>query len=257
MLVVGMRVEHGVDGVRQVIFDRPGTLNAIDIEMLEGLLLALEVIRDDPAVRTVILTGVGGGFCSGADLNLIGGFAEVTEDEVAATLRRTMRVSAALRTLPQPTIAVVDGPAVGAGMSFALSCDVRIASRSALLLPSFIRMGLVPDCGLSWLLPRLIGDGAALAMLVAGRPVDAGRAAELGLFWRVCDQPMAAALELAAVFAARPPLAVAATKQLLRAATTGGIEDAIDAEAAAQAAAFHGTEFADSVTAWRTGRHAD
>jgi enoyl-CoA hydratase/carnithine racemase len=205
----------------------------------------------------VILTGASGGFCSGADLNLIDRFAEMSEAEVAATLRHTMRASALLRALPQPTIAAVDGPAAGAGMSFALSCDVRIASPSAILLPSFIRMGLLPDCGLSWLLPRLIGDGAALEILVAGRAVDAARAERLGLFSRVCDDPMAAATELARMFAARPPLAVAATKRLLRAAATGSLDDAIDAEAAAQAAAFHGGEFTELVDAWRSHRNAD
>lgn len=256
-MLVGMRVEHGPDGVCQVVFDRPGTLNAVGPETLECLTRVLTILGDDRTVRALILTGAGGGFCSGADLNMIEGFAEKSEIEVAATLRHTMRVSALLRALPQPTIAVVGGPAAGAGMSFALSCDVRIASPTAVLLPSFIRMGLVPDCGLSWLLPRLIGDGAALEMLVAGRPVAAGRAAELGLFTRVCDDPMAAALELATMFAARPPRAVAATKRLLRAAATSSLEGAIDAEALAQAAAFHRAEFADSVAGWRSGRHAD
>ena len=253
----GLRVECGPVGVCQVIFDRPGTLNSINLVTLEGLLRALDAIRNDSAVRAVILTGANGGFCSGADLNQIDRYAEATEAEVAATLQHSMRAAATLRGLPQPTIAVLDGPAVGAGMSFALSCDVRIASPSSLLLPAFIRMGLLPDCGLSWLLPRLIGDGAALEMLITGRPVDAERAAELGLFTRVCDDPMAAARELATLFAARPPLAVAATKQLLRAAATSSIEEAIDAEAAAQAAAFHRDEFASSVGAWRSHRNAD
>lgn len=255
--LAGLRVEYGPAGVGQVIFDRPGTLNSLDLATMEGLLRALDAIRDDPAVRAVILTGANGGFCSGADLHEIDRYAEATEAEVTATLRHLMRVSAKLRGLPQPTIAVLDGPAVGAGMSFALSCDVRIASPSALLLPAFIRMGLVPDCGLSWLLPRLIGDGAALELLITGRPVDAARAVALGLFTRVCDDPMSAGIELATLFAARPPLAVAATKRLLRAAATSSLEEVIDAEAAAQAAAFHRDEFASSVAAWRSHRTAD
>ena len=253
----GLRVEHAPGGMCQVIFDQPDTCNAVDLETLIDLVRALGAIREDSWVRVVILTGTNGGFCSGADLNMINRFAEFTEAEVTALLQHTMRASALLRALPQPTIAVIDGPAVGAGMSFALSCDVRIASPSAILLPAFIRMGLLPDCGLSWLLPRLIGDGAALEMLIAGRVVDAERAERLGLFSRVCDDPMAVAIELSGMFAARPPVAVAATKQLLRTVATGSLDDAIDTEAAAQAAALHGTEFSELVDAWRSHRNAD
>lgn len=253
----GLRVEDASGGVCRVIFDRPGTGNALDAGTALELVRALRAIRDDSSVRAVILTGANGGFCSGADLNVISQFAEASAAEVTATLRHVMRASALLRALPQPTIAVIDGPAVGAGMAFALSCDVRIASTSAVLLPAFIRMGLLPDCGLSWLLPRLIGDGPALEMLIAGRLVDAGRAERLGLFSRVCEEPMSVASELAAMFAERPPGAVTATKQLLRTAATGSLDDAIEAEAVAQAAAFHREEFAAHVAAWRSHRNAD
>jgi enoyl-CoA hydratase/carnithine racemase len=253
----GLRVEHASDGVCQVIFDRPGTSNALDPDTAADLVRELRAIGADPNVRAVILTGANGGFCSGADLNVIDRFSEVSEAEVTATLRHIMRASALLRDLSRPTIAVVGGPAVGAGMALALSCDVRIASPSAILLPAFIRMGLLPDCGLSWLLPRMIGEGAALEMLIAGRAVDAERAERLGLFSQVCDDPMAAATELARMFAARPPAAVAATKRLLRTVATGSLDDAIDAEAVAQAAAFHGAEFAEHFAAWRSHRNAD
>jgi enoyl-CoA hydratase/carnithine racemase len=125
------------------------------------------------------------------------------------------------------------------------------------LFPSFIRMGLLPDMGASWLLPRLIGEGAALQLLLAGRPIDAESALRIGLVHQLSDDAFAAALDLATTFAARPAPAVVATKRLLREAADGDLAQAVDLEAGAQAAAIHGSEFAGMFATWRAARVFD
>jgi enoyl-CoA hydratase/carnithine racemase len=253
----GLRVEHPAPGVRMLIFDRREARNSLDIGVLGRLADEVTLVGADPSVRTVLLAGANGAFCAGADFRALQELSDLSEAQVARVLERAMLVANALRNLPQPTIAAIDGPAVGAGMSLALACDIRIGSPSMVLLPAFIRMGLLPDTGASWLLPKVIGEGPALELLLSGRPVDAHRALRLGLVSDVCDDVVAAALELARTFAERPPAAVAATKRLLREAGGGGLAMAIGLEATAQAAAIHGGEFAASFATWRTSRVAD
>lgn len=253
----GLRVENPAEGVRVLVLDRRERRNPLDVDVLTRLDHELALIRTDSAVRTVILTGANGAFSSGADFALIEQLSQRPEAEVAELLGRQMRVVDLLWALPQPTIAAIDGPAVGAGMSLALACDIRVGSPTMALFPSFIRMGLVPDMGASWLLPRLIGEGAALELLLTGRPVDAEYALRIGLAHKLSDDPLTTALDLAATFAARPATAVAATKRLLRRAADGDLARAVDLEAGAQAAAVHGNEFADMFTAWRATRIAD
>ncbi|MFB8275294.1 enoyl-CoA hydratase/isomerase family protein [Nocardia colli] len=252
----GLRVERRPDGVCVLVLDRPERRNALTDRLLRTLGRELTEIAVDPEVHVVILTGADGVFSAGGDFDQLATMGATPESAVAEELSQTMRAATLLWALPQPSIAVVDGAAVGAGMSLALACDIRIASPSALLLPSFIRMGLLPDCGATWLLPRLIGAGAALRMLLEGRPVDAATAQRLGLFSQVSANPLDEAVELAAVFG-RHPLAAAATKRVLREVADGGLAAAIEHEAVAQAAAFHRGEFAESFDIWRTARIAD
>jgi enoyl-CoA hydratase/carnithine racemase len=253
----GLRVEHPAEGVRVLVLDRGEHRNSLDLDVFTRLAHELGLIRTDSAVRSVILTGANGAFSAGADFAALDHLSQLPEAEVAELLPRLMRVVDMLWALPQPTIAAIDGPAAGAGMSLALACDIRVGSPTMSLLPSFIRMGLVPDMGASWLLPRLIGEGAALEFLLAGRPIDAERAQRMGLVHHLSDDALASALELATTFAARPAAAVAATKRLLRAAAEGDLARAVDLEAGAQAAAVHGNEFADMFATWRATRIAD
>ena len=253
----GLRVEHPAEGVRVLVLDRPEHRNSLDPEVLARLAHELALIRTDSAVRAVILTGANGAFSSGADFAAIEYLSQRSEAEVAELLARHMRVVDMLWALPQPTIAAIDGPAVGAGMSLALACDIRVGSPTTALFPSFIRMGLLPDMGASWLLPRLIGEGAALELLLAGRPIDAAHALRIGLVHHLSDDAMATALDLAKTFAARPAAAVMATKRLLREAADGDLARAVDLEAGAQAVASHGSEFADMFATWRATRIAD
>src|SRR5271155_1271501 len=253
----GLRVEHPAEGVRVLVLDRREHRNSLDLEVFTRLAYELALIRADSAVRSVILTGANGAFSSGADFAAIEYLSQLPEAEVAELLARHMRVVDMLWALPQPTIAAIDGPAVGAAMSLALACDIRVGSPTMALFPSFIRMGLMPDMGASWLLPRLIGEGAALEFLLAGRPIDAERAQRMKLVHHLSDDAFAATLDLAMTFAARPGAAVVATKRLLRQATDGDLARAVDLEAGAQAAAVHGNEFADMFATWRATRIAD
>jgi enoyl-CoA hydratase/carnithine racemase len=253
----GLRVEHPAEGVRALVFDRRECRNPLDVEVLARLSHELAVIPTDPVVRTVILTGANGAFTSGADFTALEDLPQRSEAEVTELLTQLMRVVNLLWALPQPTIAAIDGPAVGGGMSLALACDIRVGSPTMALFPPFIRMGLVPDMGASWLLPRLIGEGAALQLLLAGRPIYAESALSMGLVHQLSDDALATALDLATTFAARPPAAVRATKRLLRGAADRSLAQAIDLEARAQAAAIHGSEFADMFSAWRATRNAD
>jgi enoyl-CoA hydratase/carnithine racemase len=252
-----LRVENPAEGAQVLVLDRPERRNSLDVGVFTQLADELERTRTDSSVRVLILTGANGAFCSGADFSQLQELSAMAESEVAELLTCEMLVAERLWALPQPTIAAIDGPAVGAGISLALACDIRVGSPSMVLLPSFIRMGLLPDTGASWLLPRLIGEGAALEILLSGRPVGATRAQHLGLVSQLSDDALAAALELATTFAARPARAVAATKQLLREAAGGDLTRAIAIEGDAQSAAIHGGEFADAFTAWRTSRIAD
>jgi enoyl-CoA hydratase/carnithine racemase len=253
----GLRVEHPAAGVRVLILDRPEHRNSLDLDVLTRLARELTLIRTDSAVRAVILTGANGAFSSGADFAAIEYLSQRPEAEVAELLGRQMRAVDMLWALPQPTIAAIDGPAVGAGMSLALACDVRVGSSTMALFPSFIRMGLLPDMGASWLLPRLIGEGAALELLLTGRPIDAEHALRMGLAHKLVDDALATALDLAATFATRPAAAVVATKRLLREAARGDLARAVDLEAGAQSAAVHGKEFAETFATWRATRSAD
>jgi enoyl-CoA hydratase/carnithine racemase len=253
----GLRVEHPAEGVRVLVLDRREHRNSLDVDVLTRLAHELALIRTDSAVRSVILTGANGAFSAGADFATIEYLSQLNEAEVAELLAGQMRVVDMLWALPQPTIAAVDGPAVGAGMSLALACDIRVGSPAMTLFPSFIRMGLVPDMGASWLLPRLIGEGASLELMLAGRPIDAEHALRIGLVRQLSDDALATALELATAFAARPHAAVVATKRLLRESADGDLARAVDLEAAAQATAVHGNEFADMFATWRATRIAD
>jgi enoyl-CoA hydratase/carnithine racemase len=253
----GLRVDHPADGVRALVFDHKDSRNALDIEVLTRLSHELALIGDDSAVRALIVTGANGAFSAGADFDALEHLSQQSEAEVAESLAGLMRVVDLLWALPQPTIAAIDGPAVGGGMSLALACDIRVGSPTMALFPPFIRMGLLPDMGASWLLPRLIGEGAALQLLLTGRPTDAESALRIGLVHQLSDDAFAAALDLATTFAARPAAAVRATKRLLRRAADGTLAQAIDLEAAAQAAAIHGSEFADLFATWRATRSAD
>jgi enoyl-CoA hydratase/carnithine racemase len=231
--------------------DRPEQYNALDETMLLGLEGLIDGLATDPSTRAVVVSGAGAAFCAGGDLDLIRTVSEAPRQRGEEFLGRALRPALALHRLPQPTVAAINGPVAGAGLGLALACDIRIAAPTATFSAPFIHMGLVPDMGITWLLPRLVGFGMAVELLLAGRQVEAGEAQTRGLVSRLCVDPVDSALSLAATVAAMPPGAVATTKALLRAALECGLEAAIAAEAREQAAAVHGPEFGARYGDWR------
>src|SRR5260370_16034619 len=167
---------HG--GIGLIRFNRPEKMNAIGALTRRQLNDAIKQAERDDAVRVVVLTGSGRAFCSGADVTeMVEGAGLRTPEDGGKVLRNEyMPMLVRLRTMPKPVIAAMNGPAVGIGASFALACDIRIATPEAYLLEAFVNIGLVPDGGVTWLLPRLAGTGVAYEMFFGGKPLQAADA---------------------------------------------------------------------------------
>jgi 2-(1,2-epoxy-1,2-dihydrophenyl)acetyl-CoA isomerase len=225
--------------VTRITLDRPDKLNALTQVMSDELMDAFAECGQDPGVRAVVLTGAGRGFCAGQDLSEFeSAYRAGDRPNIDEHLERSYhRLIPLIVSTPKPVIAAVNGVAAGAGVSLAAACDVRIASEEARFLQAFVKIGLVPDSGGTWLLSRLIGPAAALELSITGDTIDANRALELGLVNRVVpaaslDQEVAA---FASRLAAMPTAAIAATKALIRDALTLDLDEALRREAAAQA----------------------
>jgi 2-(1,2-epoxy-1,2-dihydrophenyl)acetyl-CoA isomerase len=247
------RVER--DGaVATVTLDRPDALNAQTRASRRALARELRALSADAAVRCVVLTGAGRAFCAGQDLREPGAL-----DDVDETIRETyIPIVDALVGMPKPVIAAINGAAAGAGLSFALACDVRLMSEDAVLMMAFSNIGLVPDSGGSWLLAHAVGYARAFELAATGRRVPSAEALALGLVQRVLPsaelQPAAHALALE--LAARPTLALAWTKRLLRAAEQGELGDSMELEAQLQAAAVRTHDHGEGVAAFLEKREA-
>jgi 2-(1,2-epoxy-1,2-dihydrophenyl)acetyl-CoA isomerase len=247
------RVER--DGaVATVILDRPDALNAQTRASRRALLRELRALSADAAVRAVVLTGAGRAFCAGQDLREQDALANVDE-----TIRETyIPIIEALVGMPKPVVAAINGAAAGAGLSLALACDVRYMAEDAVLMMAFSNIGLVPDCGGTWLLPRAVGYARAFELAASGRRVPAGEALELGLVQRVLarDEVLTAARALASELAARPTLALGWTKRLLRAGEQSSLTDVMELEAQLQASAVLTHDHAEGVAAFLEKREA-
>jgi 2-(1,2-epoxy-1,2-dihydrophenyl)acetyl-CoA isomerase len=242
-------------GVLTVTLNRPDVLNALNRAVHQGIHDALVQARDDAGVRAVVITGAGRGFCVGQDLQEFSSGA----GDVAQNLRENYhRNVLAIRALRKPVIAAVNGAAAGAGMSLALACDVRIAARSASFVPAFIKIGLVPDSGGTWLVRRVLGTARAFEWLTTGRRVGADEAREWGLVSEVVedDEIESRAQEVAQLYAAMPTHAVWQTKRLLDAAETSRFEEQLELEAVTQAEMTQTTDFREGVAAFLEKREA-
>jgi 2-(1,2-epoxy-1,2-dihydrophenyl)acetyl-CoA isomerase len=232
--VTPVRVETN-EATGLVVLDRPERLNALDVPMVEGLLAALERLAGDPGVRVVILTGAGRGFCAGGDMAQMatGPPPDVPMADQIAGVRRFARIAELLRDMPKPTIAAVNGPCAGAGMSLACAADVRYAARTALFTTAFARAGQSGDYGLGWTLPRLLGEGRARELLLLGDRVDAVQALGIGLVTQVVgdDELLPLAQRAAATLAAMAPLTLAAIKANLSDGQRFSFSDYLDREA--------------------------
>jgi len=236
--------------VRTLTLNRPAALNSLTAAMHGQLLPALQAAADDSSIRAVIITGAGRGFCAGQDL---GDPAMVGDVDVGAVIDRHYRpLALRLRTMPVPVIAAVNGVAAGAGANLALCCDFVLAARGASFIQAFSKIGLVPDCGGTWLLPRLVGRARALGLAMTGDKLPAEEAERMGLIWKCVDDAalMDSAAALAQRLAAMPIRALAETRRLIDAAAPMDLADALGHEAGTQRELGRSPDFAEGVAAF-------
>ncbi len=243
-------------GYRIIILNRPDRLNAFTEAMHRALAVALNDAENDASCRALLLTGAGRGFCTGQDLSdrlakpgeqiVLGGTLEQFYNPL---VRR-------LRSLPFPVVAAVNGVAAGAGANIALACDIVLAARSAKFIQSFAKVGLVPDSGGTWMLPRLVGPSRARGLALLAEPLPAAKAEEWGLIWRAVEdaQLMAEAEKLCAQFAQGPTYGYSLIKRALDAAETSDLSAQLDLERDLQRAASLSPDYAEGVRAFMEKR---
>src|SRR3954452_10728338 len=243
-------LRDATDGVLTLTLNRPDALNSFNVEMKEALLAALKDATRDKSVRAVLLTGAGRAFSAGQDL-------KERQAPGAADLGTELRtrynpIVLAMRKLEKPVIGAINGVAAGAGISVALACDIRIAADNASFIEVFGRVGLVPDTGSSWFLPRLVGYAKAAEMAFTTDPVDAQTAERLGLVNRVvpAGKLMDEANALAAKLAQGAPLAIGLAKRALNRSLEMGLEEALEYEAQLQSIAGRSSDHVEGFAAF-------
>ncbi len=241
-------------GVHTLSLNRPARLNALTAEMASTLMAALDAVEADASCRAVLLTGEGRGFCAGQDL------AEVTaETDLGDTLEQQLNpVIRRIRALPVPVVCAVQGVAAGAGANMALACDIVLAGVSARFIQAFINIGLVPDAGGSWVLPRLVGDARARGMAMLGGTVTGQQAAEWGLVWQAVpdDTLLAEAERLAAHMATLPTQALASMKRAFAASGGNTLDQQLEFERDLQRVAGRTPDYREGVAAFLAKRPA-
>ena len=241
----------------KITLNRPDRLNALTAEMHLAFQAALENIG---TARAVLITGAGRGFCAGQDLGERNPDGGNWPPDLGQTLTDYFNPLVRLITgLPVPVVCAVNGVAAGAGANLALACDVVLAAENARFIQAFSKIGLVPDAGGSWILPRRLGMARAMGLALTGAPLMASQAAEWGLIWKCYadDALMPAAHELVETFAAGPTLAYAGTKTLMQRAASHDFDSHLDAEAAMQQACGRSDDYAEGVRAFLAKRPAE
>ena len=239
--------------VRTLTLNRPAALNSFTAAMHAELRSALDAAAADATVRCLVLTGAGRGFCAGQDLTDGGMGNDGQPADVQGVVERLYKpLVLRLRSLPVPVIAMVNGVAAGAGANIALGCDLVIAARSASFIQAFSKIGLVPDGGGTWLLPRLVGRARALGLAMTGDKLPAEEAQAMGLIWRCVDDAVLheTTMALAAKLALMPSRALAATRKIIDDAMPMGLADALSQEAVVQGEMSRGADFAEGVAAF-------
>ena len=246
--------------VRVLTLNRPAQLNSFTAALHRELRAALDEAADDPRVRALVITGAGRGFCAGQDLNDPDmQAADGGAPDVGGVVERLYKpLALRVRTMPVPVIAAVNGVAAGAGANFAFGCDLVVAARGASFIQAFSKIGLIPDCGGTWLLPRLVGRARALGLAMTGDKLPADEAKAMGLVWQVVDDALLldSALALATKLAALPTRALADTRRALDDALELDYSAALDLEASMQGALGRGHDFAEGVSAFLAKRPA-
>lgn len=244
---------HSEAGVLTVTLNRPDRLNSFNDEMHRQFAEALKIAERDENVRCLLLTGAGRGFCAGQDLN----DRNVAAEENAPDLGRSVEqfynpLIRRLTSLPKPVVCAVNGVAAGAGAAIALACDIVIASSSASFIQSFCRLGLVPDSGGSWFMPRLVGHARAMGMALLGEKVSAQQALEWGMIWQVKapDELAASSLELAQYLATQPTYGLGLIKKALYKAADNTLDEQLNLERDLQRLAGRSNDYREGVSAF-------
>ena len=245
------------DGYARITLNRPDKLNAFTGEMHGELRDALKQIRRDDGIRALILTGAGRGFCAGQDL----GDRTMGPGEEAPNLGETLEQNynplvKMIRTLEKPVICAVNGVAAGAGANLALCCDIVLAARSASFIQAFCKIGLIPDCGGTWSLPRLVGWGRANGLAMLGDKLSAEQAEQWGMIWQCFDDDLLAqeAEKLARHMASQPTRAYALIKRAMNQTTTNGLEAQLDLERDLQTLAGRTEDYREGTSAFMEKR---
>jgi 2-(1,2-epoxy-1,2-dihydrophenyl)acetyl-CoA isomerase len=243
--------------VTVLTLNRPRQRNALDRALIVALGAGIQAAAEDPGARAVVLTGAGGAFCAGADLKAaLSGEGGSPFEQLDATLDAYHAIIRGIIGAPKPVVAAVDGGAVGFGCDLALACDLRVLSTEAYLQEKFVKIGLMPDGGGTFWLPRLVGLGRAMEMMLLGEPVPAEEARSFGLANRVVPAPLlrAEAMKLAHQLAKGPPLAYAEIKKAVRAGLGGTIDETLPLEKKGQIRCLTSNDCMEGVAAWMQKR---
>jgi len=244
------------DGVMRITLNRPERLNAMNADLLAQLAQALADAKKDDAIRAVLLTGAGRGFCAGADLSTNSMRTGADVEEMMRT--RYHPIILAMRQFPKPIVGAINGTAAGGGMSLALACDIVLAGESASFLQAFGRIGLVPDCGSTWFLPRIVGDVRARALVLLAEQISARDALQYGLVWKVLPDAelMGEATRIATKMATQPTRAIDLAKQALAVSSANGLGSQLELEALLQRQAVRTHDHREGVNAFLEKRPA-
>ncbi|MTH98247.1 2-(1,2-epoxy-1,2-dihydrophenyl)acetyl-CoA isomerase PaaG [Roseibium sp. RKSG952] len=251
---------QAAEGVQTITLNRPEKLNAFSEDMHLGFRTALQEAHDNDLIRCVLLTGSGRGFCAGQDLGDRDPRDDAPPPDLGHTLETFYNPSLRLiRTLAKPVICAVNGVAAGAGANIALACDIVLAARSAKFIQAFSRLGLLPDSGGTWSLPRILGEPRAKALAMTATPLTAEKALEWGLIWEVVDDHllMEEANLLASKLASGPTRGLGMTKLAIQAAAENTFDQQLDLERDYQREAGRSGDYAEGVAAFLEKRPAE
>ncbi|WP_159237388.1 2-(1,2-epoxy-1,2-dihydrophenyl)acetyl-CoA isomerase PaaG [Raoultella terrigena] len=244
-------------GVMTINLNRPDRLNSFNDVMHQQLAECLTQAERDDSVRCLLITGAGRGFCAGQDLNDRNVDPSGPAPDLGLSVERFYNpLVRRLAALPKPVIAAVNGVAAGAGATLALGCDIVLAARSASFVMAFSRLGLVPDCGGSWFLPRVAGRARAMGLALLGEKLSAEQAAQWGMIWQLVEDAELAdvSLQLARHLAAQPTFGLGLIKQALLAAETNGLDAQLDLERDYQRMAGRSADYREGVSAFLAKR---
>lgn len=242
-------------GIATITIDRPDVYNAFSPTTIGELNDALRRVEADESAYAVILTGAGDGFCAGADVSEMPDWSDMEKEDYAGYLWSVQNVVRQLRGLAKPSIAAVNGPAIGAGCDFALACDLRVVGPDALLREGFVRVGLIPGDGGAWLLPRLIGESKAREYLLTGMDIDPAEAVDVGLAVEQAADAVEGATSLAEDLLANPATAVRHTNRLVD--PTASFEDYCERAIEYQWECVNDAEHEEAIAAFNEGRDPD